>query len=84
MRKGDILVAVTTSPAWTIIFPLAAAVVSEVGGGATHSSLVAREYGIPAVVATGIATQVIRDGQIITVDGTHGIVELSARHGSLP
>ena len=76
MRPGDILVAVATNPAWTPLFPLASAVVTETGGGATHCSLVAREYEIPAVMGTGSATQVIRDGQIITVDGTRGIVLL--------
>ena len=76
MRKGDILVAVATNPAWTPLFPLASAVVTETGGGATHCSLVAREYQIPAVMGTGVATQVIRDGQIITVDGAKGVVQL--------
>ena len=76
MRPGDILVAVATNPAWTPLFPLASAVVTETGGGATHSSLIAREYEIPCVMGTGVATQVIRDGQIITVDGSRGVVLL--------
>ena len=76
MRPGDILVAVATNPAWTPLFPLAAGVVTETGGGASHCSLVAREYGIPAVMGTGVATQVIRDGQVITVDGAQGLVLL--------
>ena len=79
LRKGDILVAVATNPAWTPLFPLASAVVTEVGGGATHCSLVAREYGLPCVMGTGVATQVIRDGQMITVDGTRGVVYLQEK-----
>ncbi|MSQ23519.1 MAG: hypothetical protein EXR58_03050 [Chloroflexi bacterium] len=77
VQQGDVVVSVTAAPAWTIVFPLIAALVTEVGGGATHSSLIAREYGIPAVVATGMGTRVIRDGQIVTVDGTHGVVDLA-------
>ena len=79
LRKWDVLVCTAASPAWTVLFPLAAALVTEVGGAATHSSLVAREYGLPAVVATGIATQVVRDGQLIVVDGTNGEVLLAPR-----
>jgi pyruvate,water dikinase len=76
MRPGDVLVAVTTTPAWTPLFALASAVVTDIGGPLSHSSIVAREYGIPAVMATGVATRRIRSGQIITVDGTAGIVRL--------
>ncbi len=76
LEGGEVLVTVVTNPAWTPLFALASAVVTEIGGGATHCSMVAREYGIPAVMGTGIATQVIRDGQLITVDGTQGVVYL--------
>ncbi|MCL0101820.1 PEP-utilizing enzyme [Dehalococcoidia bacterium] len=76
IRKDDILVTTTTNPAWTPLFPLLSALVTETGGGATHCSLIAREYELPAVTGTGLATQVIRDGQIITVDGTMGVIEL--------
>ncbi len=74
LERGDILVAVTTNPAWTPLFSLAAAVVTEVGGPLAHASIVAREFGIPAVVATQNATSVLKDGQIITVDGSAGLV----------
>jgi pyruvate,water dikinase len=76
MQPGDILVAVTTTPAWTPLFTIASAVVTDIGGPLSHSSIVAREYGIPAVLATGSATRVIQDGQIITVDGNAGVVTL--------
>jgi pyruvate,water dikinase len=55
---------------------MASAIVSDLGGPLSHSSIVAREYGIPAVVSTGIATRRITDGQTITVDGGAGTVEL--------
>lgn len=77
MRPGDVLVAGTTTPAWTPLFVMASAVVTDVGGPLSHGSIVAREYGIPAVMGTGVATRRIRDGQTITVDGDAGIVTLS-------
>jgi rifampicin phosphotransferase len=76
MRSGDVLVAPTTTPAWTALFTLACAVVTDIGGPLSHSSIVAREYGIPAVMATGSATRLIRDGQLVTVDGNAGTVRL--------
>jgi pyruvate,water dikinase len=76
MRPGDVIVAVTTTPAWTPLFAMASAVVTDIGGPLSHSSIVAREYGIPAVMATGVASRRIRSGQTITVDGSKGIVIL--------
>jgi pyruvate,water dikinase len=76
MKPGNVLVAVTTTPAWTPLFTMASAVVTDIGGPLSHSSIVAREYGIPAVLATGVATRRIQDGQTITVDGGAGTVEL--------
>ncbi|WP_235508414.1 PEP/pyruvate-binding domain-containing protein [Agromyces sp. Soil535] len=73
-RKGEILVAKATAPAWTPLFPLAAAVVTDGGTLAAHASLVAREYGIPAVVGTGDATSRLHTGQLVTVDGGAGAV----------
>jgi pyruvate,water dikinase len=75
MRPGDVLVAVTTTPAWTPLFGLASAVVTDIGGPLSHSSIVAREYGIPAVMATGTATRRIHNGQMLTVDGDKGTVK---------
>ena len=74
LDAGDILVAPTTTPAWTILLARAAAVVSDGGTLAAHASLIAREYAIPAVVATGDATRRLSNGQIVTVDGTTGTV----------
>ncbi|TAP43954.1 PEP/pyruvate-binding domain-containing protein [Arthrobacter sp. S39] len=71
---GEILVAKATAPAWTPLFAAAAAVVTDGGNLAAHASLVAREYGIPAVVGTGNATQILHTGQLVTVDGNAGIV----------
>ena len=76
MYKGDILVAPHTDPGWTPLFPLAAGLVTEVGGLMTHGAVVAREYGIPAVVGLENATRKIRDGQKIRVDGTRGFVKI--------
>jgi len=75
LQPGDVLVAPITTPAWTPLFATAAAVVTDTGGVASHSSVVAREYGIPAVVGTGDATRRLRDGQIVTVDGAAGLVQ---------
>jgi pyruvate,water dikinase len=77
MKPGNVLVAVTTTPAWTPLFTMASAVVTDIGGPLSHSSIVAREYGIPAVLATGIGTRRIQDGQTITVDGSAGTVTLN-------
>ena len=76
MRAGDVLVAAITTPAWTPLFARAAAIVTDVGGPLSHGSIVAREYGIPAVLGTGAATKRIRSGQVITVDGSAGMVTL--------
>jgi rifampicin phosphotransferase len=76
MRPGEVLVAGITTPAWTPLFAVASAVVTDVGGPLSHSSIVAREYGIPAVLGTGVATRRIRTGQTIQVDGDAGTVTL--------
>jgi phosphohistidine swiveling domain-containing protein len=74
-QLGEVLVARATAPAWTPLFARAVAVVTDGGTLAAHASLVAREYGIPAVVATGDATTRLRDGQRVTVDGGAGTVQ---------
>ena len=75
LRSGEILVAPYTDPGWTPLFPAAGAVVTEVGGRLTHGALVAREYGIPAVVAVTGATTRLSTGDRVRVDGTRGTVE---------
>jgi rifampicin phosphotransferase len=76
LRPGDVLVAVTTTPAWTPLFAIASAVVTDIGGPLSHSSIVAREYGIPAVMAVRQASRTIQSGQMLTVDGAAGTVVL--------
>jgi pyruvate,water dikinase len=78
LQPGEILVCTTTAPPWTPLFAIAAAVVTDSGGVLSHSAICAREYAIPCVVATQVATQVIHDGALITVDGTNGVVILES------
>ena len=84
--EGDVRLAATTAPAFTPLFARAAAVVTDGGTLAAHASLIAREYGIPAVVGTGDATRRLRTGQLVTVDGGAGTVTptSSGRDGALP
>ena len=76
MQPGDVLVASITTPAWTSLFAMASGVVTDIGGPLSHSSIVAREYGIPAVLGTAVATRRIHSGQMIKVDGDAGTVTL--------
>jgi pyruvate,water dikinase len=76
LKKGEILVAPITNPVWTPLFAIASAVVTEVGGILSHGAIVAREYGIPAVMSVAGATRLLQDGQLITVDGNKGLVYL--------
>ena len=66
----------STDPGWTPIFPLVRGLVLEVGGQLSHGAIVAREYGIPAVMSVTGATNLFRDGQTLTVDGNKGVVSL--------
>jgi len=74
LQPGDVLVCPYTNPSWTPLFGTAAAAVVDTGGMASHAAIVAREYGIPAVMGTGNGTRALRDGQIVEVDGNHGQV----------
>jgi phosphohistidine swiveling domain-containing protein len=78
MQPGEILVAVITTPAWTPLFAMASGVVTDIGGPLSHGSIVAREYGIPAVLGTGHATRTITSGQMLTLDGNAGTITLHA------
>lgn len=75
-EPGDILVTTATDPSWSPVFVAIAGLVTEVGGLMTHGAVIAREYGLPAVVGVAHATQWIKDGQRIRVDGTDGSVEI--------
>ena len=76
MQPDTILVCPTTTPAWTPLFAQARGLVTDIGGILAHGSIVAREYGIPAVMGTGNVTQRVVSGQTITVDGDAGTVSL--------
>ncbi len=76
LEPGDILVTTFTDPSWTTVFVAIRGLVTEVGGLMTHGAVIAREYGLPAVVGVEQATRLIRDGQRIRVNGTDGYVEI--------
>jgi pyruvate,water dikinase len=78
VRKGDLLITRATSPAYNALLPLIGGVVTDRGGTLSHAAVVAREYGIPAVVGTGNATELIKDGTRVRIDGATGTVELIA------
>ena len=74
MGKGDILVTKMTNPDWVPYMKIASAIVTDEGGMTSHAAIVSRELGIPAIVGTGNATSVLRDGEVYTVDATHGVI----------
>jgi pyruvate,water dikinase len=76
LEAGDILITAFTDPSWTPLFVAIGGLVTEVGGLTTHGAVIAREYGLPAVVGVQDATRLIRDGQRVRVDGTNGSVEI--------
>jgi rifampicin phosphotransferase len=78
LRPGEVLVATTTSQPWTPLFGIAAGLVTDTGGVLSHSAVVAREYGLPAVVGTRVGTRRIRDGMLLEVDGDRGTVRIVA------
>ncbi|TSC88443.1 MAG: pyruvate, water dikinase [Microgenomates group bacterium Gr01-1014_16] len=75
-KSGEILVTKQTSPAWTPIFMAAKAIVTEIGGQLSHAAIVAREYGIPAVVGVPNATKLLKSGIKIEVNGTKGTIQV--------
>jgi len=83
IRPGEILVAPFTDPGWTPYFLNAAAIVTDLGGILSHGSVIAREFGIPAVVNVGHATQLIHTGQVLEVDGVKGTVRILLAHGDV-
>lgn len=82
LQPGEVLVARCTTPGWTPAFARAGAVVTDSGSAFSHAAVVAREYGIPSVVACGDATSRLRDGETVVVDGSRGWVEVSAARSS--
>jgi pyruvate,water dikinase len=78
IQVGDVLVCPSTSPVWSVVFPRIGALVTDTGGALSHAAIIAREYGIPATLATGNGTETLVDGSTVTVDGTAGTVEIHA------
>ena len=74
MQEGEILVAPLTAPSWAPIFGKIKATVTDTGGMMSHAAIVCREYGLPAVTGTGFATDRIKTGQMLRVDGNNGVV----------
>ncbi|MCK9249530.1 MAG: PEP-utilizing enzyme [Solirubrobacteraceae bacterium] len=79
LEPGEVLVAAVTDPSWAAAFPLASALVTDIGGAVSHAAIVAREMGLPCVVNTGAATRSIRTGDLLVVDGTTGEVTVAER-----
>ncbi len=78
LREGEILIASVTDVGWSPYFSLIAGLVTDVGSAVSHGAVVAREYGLPAVVNTRIATQVFQTGDRIVLDGEQGVVRLAS------
>jgi pyruvate,water dikinase len=76
VQQGEVLVCSVTAPSWAPVFPKIAAAVSDIGGMMSHAAIIAREYGLPAVVGTGHATKQIKTGDRVRVDGDSGIVTI--------
>jgi pyruvate,water dikinase len=76
VQQDEVLVCSVTAPSWGPVFPKIAAAVSDIGGMMSHAAIVAREYGLPAVVGTGHATKLIKTGDRVRVDGDHGTVTI--------
>jgi rifampicin phosphotransferase len=76
LRPDDVLVCPVTSPVWSVLFSRVGALVTDAGGILSHPAIIAREFRVPAVVATRVGTTQLQDGQVVTVDGTTGTVEL--------
>jgi phosphoenolpyruvate synthase/pyruvate phosphate dikinase len=76
LRAGDVLVCRVFFPVWTVLLPRVGAVVTDSGGILSNPVIVARECGVPSVVATGVGTTLLEDGQLVIVDGTSGTVEV--------
>jgi len=81
LQPGEVLVCPTTNPSWAPVFTKIKAAVTDIGGLTSHAAIVCREYGVPSVTGTGVATAVIKTGDILKVDGDTGVVEIVKRAG---
>ena len=79
LQPGEILVCPSTNPSWAPVFTKIKAAVTDIGGLTSHAAIVCREYGVPSVTGTGIATSVIKTGDIIRVEGDSGVVTIVER-----
>jgi pyruvate,water dikinase len=79
LKKGEIMVSPVTSPMWSPAFGIAKGVITDIGGLMSHTAIVCREYGIPAVLGTGVATDAIKNGDLVKVDGNEGVVRILRR-----
>jgi len=79
IQPGEILVSPSTNPSWAPVFTKIKAAVTDIGGLTSHAAIVCREYGVPAVTGTGVATSVIKTGDIIKVDGDTGVITVVER-----
>ncbi len=79
LQPGEILVSPSTNPSWAPVFTNIKAAVTDIGGLTCHAAIVCREYGVPSVTGTGLATAVIKNGDIIKVDGDTGVVTIVKR-----
>jgi pyruvate,water dikinase len=82
IKPGEILVCPSTNPSWAPVFTKIKAAVTDIGGLTCHASIVSREYGLPSVTGTGVATSMIKTGDIIRVDGASGVVTIVKRAGA--
>jgi pyruvate,water dikinase len=80
---GDILVCPTTDPSWVSLMTVAAALVIDIGAAVSHGAIVARELGLPCVIGTKSGTRDLRDGDLVRVDGTSGLVEVLERQSEV-
>jgi rifampicin phosphotransferase len=78
VMAGDILVCPITSPVWSVLFPSIGGLITDTGGVLSHAAIIAREYRLPAVVGTGNATSLLIDGQLVTIDGSRGTVQIDS------
>ena len=81
LQQGEIMVSPVTSPMWSPAFGVAKGVITDIGGMMSHTAIVCREYGIPAVIGTGVATDLIKTGDIVRVDGNEGVFKIVKRRG---
>ena len=76
VKDGEVLICKMTNPAWVVSFSKISALVTDTGGALSHPAVVAREFGVPCVVGTRRATQLIKTGDKVRVDGSRGVVEV--------